>query len=73
MRADCDTDHDMHGCTRWNGDHWCECPHTKSELLEIHARPVPCCARLRGGNAADGELGAQRGAETGEITQGEQP
>lgn len=36
-------------------------------------KPVPCCTRLRGGNAADGELGAQRGAETGEMTQGEQP
>lgn len=36
-------------------------------------KPVPCCGRLRGGNAADGELGAQRGAETGEMTQGEQP
>lgn len=36
-------------------------------------KPVPCCARLKGGNAADGQTGAQRGAETATTTQGEQP
>ena len=36
-------------------------------------KPVPCCTRLRGGNAADGAAGAQRGAETATTTQGEQP
>jgi len=30
-------------------------------------KPVPCCARLRGGNAADGPTGAQRGAQAGAI------
>jgi len=34
-------------------------------------KPVPCCTRLRGGNAADRPAGAQRGAEGQESTSGD--
>ena len=34
-------------------------------------KPVPCCARLTGGNAADGELGAQRGAQSPQSPSGD--
>ena len=33
--------------------------------------PVPCCTRLRGGNAADRPAGAQRGAEGQESLPGD--
>ena len=34
-------------------------------------KPMPCCTRLRGGNAADGAAGAQRGAEGQESPSGD--
>ena len=34
-------------------------------------KPVPCCARLRGGNAAGGSADAQRGAEGQESPSGD--
>ena len=34
-------------------------------------KPVPCCTRLRGGNAADEATGAQRGAEAQESLSGD--
>jgi hypothetical protein len=39
--------------------------------LDGSFKPVPCCARLRGGNAADEPTGAQRGAEGQESPSGD--